>query len=116
MAAGKKQNDKDAMAVINEHIKNESYAPVYLLYGDETYLVNQYRDKLLSAVTDRDDNMNFAKFAGEKTDPMESNYMDSSRRFITLECESSTHQFHGITGAYKIIIKILYTVYHSDII
>ena len=50
MAAGKKQNDKDAMAVINEHIKNESYAPVYLLYGDETYLVNQYRDKLLSAV------------------------------------------------------------------
>jgi len=28
MAAGKKQNDKDAMAVINEHIKNESYAPV----------------------------------------------------------------------------------------
>lgn len=71
MAAGKKQNDKDAMAVINEHIKNESYAPVYLLYGDETYLVNQYRDKLLSAVTDRDDNMNFAKFAGEKTDPME---------------------------------------------
>ena len=68
MAAGKKQSDKDAMTVINEHIKNESYAPVYLLYGDETYLVNQYRDKLLSAVTDRDDNMNFAKFAGEKTD------------------------------------------------
>ena len=31
MAAGKKQSDKDAMAVINEHIKNESYAPVYLL-------------------------------------------------------------------------------------
>lgn len=60
MAAGKKQSGKDAMAVINEHIKNESYAPVYLLYGDETYLVNQYRDKLLSAVTDREDNMNFA--------------------------------------------------------
>ena len=71
MAAGKKQSGKDAMAVINEHIKNESYAPVYLLYGDETYLVNQYRDKLLSAVTDREDNMNFAKFAGEKIDPME---------------------------------------------
>lgn len=67
----KKQSGKDAMAVINEHIKNESYAPVYLLYGDETYLVNQYRDKLLSAVTDREDNMNFAKFAGEKIDPME---------------------------------------------
>ena len=30
MAAGKKQSGKDAMAVINEHIKNESYAPVYL--------------------------------------------------------------------------------------
>ena len=25
MAAGKKQSGKDAMAVINEHIKNESY-------------------------------------------------------------------------------------------
>ena len=55
MSAGKKQCGKNAMAVINEHIKNESYAPVYLLYGDETYLVNQYRDKLLSAVTDREE-------------------------------------------------------------
>ena len=64
MAAGKKQSGKDAMAVINEHIKNESYAPVYLLYGDETYLVNQYRDKLLSAVTDREDKINPMEIIG----------------------------------------------------
>ena len=71
MAAAKKQNEKDSMAVINAQIKNESYAPVYLFYGDETYLVNQYKKKLLEAVTDFEDNMNFARFAGEKTDPME---------------------------------------------
>ncbi len=72
MAAAKKQNEKrfDGSHQCTQ-IKNESYAPVYLFYGDETYLVNQYKKKLLEAVTDLEDNMNFARFAGEKTDPME---------------------------------------------
>ncbi len=66
-----KKTEKNAMSIINEHINNNSFAGVYLLYGDETYLVNQYRDKLLSAATDIKDNMNFAKFGGEKTDYLE---------------------------------------------
>ncbi len=69
MAATK--NEKNAMSVINEQINNNSFAGMYLLYGDEAYLVNQYRDKLLNAVTDIKDNMNFIKFEGEKTDYLE---------------------------------------------
>ncbi len=66
--AVKKQTEKNGMAVINEHIKNNSFARIYLLYGNEKYLINQYRDKLLDAITDINDTMNFAKYIGEKTD------------------------------------------------
>ena len=59
MAATKKKEKKNAMAVINQHIKTGEFAKIYLLYGEERYLVNQYRDKLLSALTDKDDNLNF---------------------------------------------------------
>lgn len=71
MAATKKKEKKNAMAVINEHIKTGQYAKIYLLYGEERYLVNQYRDKLLDALTDKDDNLNFMKFAGSGVDTSE---------------------------------------------
>lgn len=64
--AVKKQTEKNGMTVINEHIKNNSFAGIYLLYGDEKYLINQYRDKLLAALTDVNDTMNFSKYLGEK--------------------------------------------------
>ena len=71
MAATKKKEKKNAMAVINQHIKTGEFAKIYLLYGEERYLVNQYRDKLLSALTDKDDNLNFMKFAGNGIDTSE---------------------------------------------
>lgn len=64
MAATKKKDKKNAMAVINQNIKSGEFARIYLLYGEERYLVNQYRDKLLEALVDKDDNLNFMKFAG----------------------------------------------------
>lgn len=64
--AVKKQTEKNGMTVINEHIKNNSFAGIYLLYGDEKYLMNQYRDKLLAALTDVNDTMNFSRYIGEK--------------------------------------------------
>lgn len=46
------------MRTILEDIKNEQYKKVYLLYGEEAYLKNQYRQKLLSALAPEGDTMN----------------------------------------------------------
>ena len=39
MAATKKKEKKNAMAVINQNIKSGEFAKIYLLYGKERYLV-----------------------------------------------------------------------------
>lgn len=62
---------KDAMAVINSQIKSQEFANVYLLYGDERYLVNRYRDRLINALISKDDTLNFMKFAGKGMDTSE---------------------------------------------
>ncbi len=46
------------MRTVFEDIKNNSYKQVYLLYGEEAYLRNQYRQKLLSALVPEGDTMN----------------------------------------------------------
>ncbi len=46
------------MRTVLEDIKNNSYKQVYLLYGEEAYLRNQYRQKLLSALVPEGDTMN----------------------------------------------------------
>ena len=55
------------MRTINEDIKNNQYKRVYLIYGEETYLRKQYRDKLKKAVA-REDTMNYVYFEGKGTD------------------------------------------------
>jgi len=45
-------------------IKNRTFAPVYLLYGDEDYLVSQYRNRLFSAAAG-DDTMNTLSLSGK---------------------------------------------------
>lgn len=54
------------MKTINQHIKNEDYSKVYLIYGDETYLKKQARDKLINAIS-KGDTMNYSYYEGEKT-------------------------------------------------
>lgn len=46
------------MRTILEDIKNNQYKNMYLLYGEEAYLKNQYRQKLLSALLPEGDTMN----------------------------------------------------------
>lgn len=59
------------MYVINEDLKTGKYKAVYLLYGQESYLVKRYRDKLLSAFCGNsnkkalEDDMNFNAFMGK---------------------------------------------------
>ncbi len=64
-----KASEKNAMSVINSHIASGEFSRIYLLTGNEEYLIKQYRDKLLEAVTDGlDANMNFMRFVGDKVD------------------------------------------------
>ena len=52
------------MKRIQEDIKSRSFHSVYLLYGEESYLVRLYRDKLKQAVLDGADEMNYSNFQG----------------------------------------------------
>lgn len=54
------------MKNIKEHIKQNKFKSVYLLYGTETYLKKLYRDKLTVAILgDSDDDMNYSYFEGK---------------------------------------------------
>lgn len=55
------------MKFLNEHIKNNTFKQVYLIYGEETYLVYQYRDRLKQAIIG-DDTMNYSCYEGAKID------------------------------------------------
>lgn len=50
--------------IIDEDIKNKTIRHVYLLYGEETYLKRQYRNKLKNALVAPGDTMNFASYEG----------------------------------------------------
>ncbi|NLG03986.1 MAG: DNA polymerase III subunit delta [Clostridia bacterium] len=52
------------MKSILSDIKNQTYSPVYLLFGEEDYLRRQYRDKLRKALSAEGDTMNYTYFEG----------------------------------------------------
>lgn len=58
------------MQVINQHIKNNEFTPVYLIYGTEDYLKKQYKSKLKAAVLGSSDDMNYSYFEGKDADPV----------------------------------------------
>ena len=59
------------MKMLAEDIKNGSFKTSYLLYGEEAYLRNQYKNKLKNALVNPDDTMNFSRFEGTSIDPAE---------------------------------------------
>lgn len=59
------------MKTIDNDIKSGQLKNVYLLYGEERYLVRQYRDKLVKAIVSPDDTMNFTRFEGADVDATE---------------------------------------------
>lgn len=58
------------MQTLNQDIKERSFRPVYLLYGEETFLVNSYKNRLKEAVLG-DDTMNFSRYEGKGIDVIE---------------------------------------------
>lgn len=59
------------MKTINEHIKKHEFVPFYLLYGEEDYLKKQMKDRLVQALVNEGDNMNFTSFEGKKVNQEE---------------------------------------------
>ncbi len=56
------------MKNIKEHIKQNQFKPVYLLYGTESYLKKLYKDKLKTAILGDGDEMNYSYFEGKGVD------------------------------------------------
>lgn len=53
------------MKSIDEDIKNSSFQRVYLLYGEESYLKRQYKQKLKQALSSPGDTLNAAYYEGK---------------------------------------------------
>ena len=52
------------MKSLQEDIKSGNFKSTYLLYGDEAYLRQQYKERLIHALNPEDDTMNFSKYEG----------------------------------------------------
>ena len=59
------------MKSLNEDIKSGQFKSVYLLYGEETYLKKQYKDRMTKAVVSDGDTMNYAYYEGKGINPAE---------------------------------------------
>ena len=57
-AAGKKELSSEEMNTLIEDIRQKRFRRVYLFYGEEEYLVQQYRKELIRAVCGEGDSMN----------------------------------------------------------
>lgn len=57
--------EANGMSIINEQIKSNKYSGVYLLGGEEKYLLAQYKERLINALIDTSDTMNYAVYKGE---------------------------------------------------
>ncbi len=53
------------MKTITENIKTGAFKQIYLLYGEEKYLVLQFKNRLLAAMADPEDTMNVSRYAGK---------------------------------------------------
>ncbi len=57
------------METILDDIKTGQLKHVYLLYGEERYLIRQYTGRLRDALTDPGDDVNTTRFSGQAPDP-----------------------------------------------
>lgn len=59
------------MRSIQEDIKTGNFKSAYLLYGEEAYLKQQYKQNLINALNPDGDTMNFSRFEGKGIDVKE---------------------------------------------
>lgn len=68
---------------INEDIKNATFKQCYLIYGEEAYLRNQNRDKLVKALSGDMASMNFSRYEGDNLNPGEIIDMAETMPFLS---------------------------------
>lgn len=68
---------------LNEDIKNGTFKQCYLIYGEEAYLRNQNRDKLVKALAGDVNSMNFNRYEGDGTDPAQIIDMAETMPFLS---------------------------------
>lgn len=59
------------MKSLQEDIKNQNFKNVYLFFGEEDYLKQQYKGRMKKALMPEKDDMNYSYFTGKKTEPKE---------------------------------------------
>ena len=91
MAFKDKKDPQEDLIKLNKVISSNEFSHVHVLYGEEVYLVKQFKDKLIDALTGGDKGMNFDKFSGKNTTPehiidlAETMPFFSERRVILIE-------------------------------
>ena len=53
------------MSIIDEDIKNGKLNHIYLIYGDESFLRKQYKERIKKALSPEEDSMNYSYFEGK---------------------------------------------------
>ena len=56
------------MNTIREHIKNGTFSTCYLLFGKDDYMIRLYKNKLVTAIVNEGDSMNFHVFRDGNAD------------------------------------------------
>lgn len=68
---------------LNDDIKNGTFKQCYLIYGEEAYLRNQNRDKLVKALAGDQTSMNFSRYEGDGINPGEVIDMAETMPFLS---------------------------------
>ena len=94
--AGYSEKDSRDYLVIDNEIRDGRLKNLYLLYGAESYLLYQYRDKLLRAMDAKnpDNSMNFNAFTGQ-VDENEIISIAETLPFFSEQSRTSAFRFHG---------------------
>ena len=59
------------MKDLQKDIQSGNWKQVYLLFGEEDYLRQQYKNRLLKALNPDEDTMNYSIFSGKDINPAE---------------------------------------------
>ena len=112
------------MNTILEDIRAEHFRPVYLLTGEEAYLIRQMKKRLSDAIVPPDDSMNRTLYTGNKTDPQsiidtgETMPFFSERRLIVVEdsgfMKSSSPELADYIGRMPDYLHILFIEQEAD--
>lgn len=101
------------MKRIDQDIKDNQFNKVYLLFGEESYLRIRYKDKLIKALTNDGDTLNFSTYsgkdipAGEIIDLAETMPFLSDRRVILIENSEAFNSGGDLAEILSTYIKTL---------